>query len=65
VVYARWPDVHVNLDAKADRAVTPLTRLLLRVNALPDRVELLKRVLVHRGRWENGMTMYSPVGDGR
>ncbi|MBV8526774.1 MAG: glycerophosphodiester phosphodiesterase [Candidatus Dormibacteraeota bacterium] len=30
----RWPGVQVNLDAKADRTVAPLMRLLLRMNAL-------------------------------
>lgn len=35
----RWPDVQVNIDAKADRTVAPLMRLLLRMNAL-SRVSL-------------------------
>lgn len=34
-VLERWPDVQVNIDAKADRTVAPLMRLLLRMNALP------------------------------
>lgn len=34
-VLERWPDVQVNIDAKADRTVAPLMRLLRRMNALP------------------------------
>ena len=34
-VLERWPDVHVNIDAKADRTVAPLMQLLRRMNALP------------------------------
>lgn len=34
-VLERWPDVQVNIDAKADRTVAPLMRLLLRMHALP------------------------------
>jgi glycerophosphoryl diester phosphodiesterase len=30
----RWPDVQVNIDAKADHTVAPLMRLLLRTNSL-------------------------------
>ena len=32
-VLVRWPDVHVNIDAKADRTVVPLMGLLRRLNA--------------------------------
>ena len=34
-ILERWPDVQVNIDAKADRTVAPLMRLLQRANALP------------------------------
>ena len=34
-VLERWPDVHVNIDAKADHTVAPLMRLLQRMQALP------------------------------
>ena len=33
-ILERWPNVQVNIDAKADRTVAPLMRLLLRTNAL-------------------------------
>ena len=33
-IFERWPNVQVNIDAKADGTVAPLMRLLLRTNAL-------------------------------
>lgn len=33
-ILERWPDVQVNIDAKADRTVAPLMRLLLRTQTL-------------------------------